>query len=70
MKFFLIFFANYYTEEYAMIKFNKRSLLNYLENQIFFDPSPHYKDGRIVSGSADKTLSVWGYVDSETGDAS
>ena len=27
-------------------------------------------DGRIVSGSYDKTLRVWGYVDPETGDAS
>ena len=28
------------------------------------------KDGRIVSGSWDRTLRVWGYVASKTGDAS
>ena len=28
------------------------------------------KDGRIVSGSSDNTIRVWGYVDTETGDAS
>ena len=28
------------------------------------------KDGRIISGSADETLRVWGYVDPKTGDAS
>ena len=28
------------------------------------------KDGRLVSGSIDNTLRVWGYVDPETGDAS
>ena len=34
------------------------------------DSVTQLKDGRIVSGSWDRTLRVWGYVDPETGDHS